>query len=71
MATPRNYEAQVYAGVLGKVFGVYMGRPIEGATVLWWGSMGVSTEHTAYLRLKRGLAAPASGSVPSAGAVHT
>jgi ADP-ribosylglycohydrolase len=25
-----NYEEQVYAGVLGKVIGVYMGRPIEG-----------------------------------------
>ncbi|MBN1630001.1 MAG: ADP-ribosylglycohydrolase family protein [Thermoleophilia bacterium] len=27
-----NYEEQVYAGVLGKVIGVYMGRPIEGWT---------------------------------------
>lgn len=25
-----NYEEQVYAGVLGKVIGVYMGRPFEG-----------------------------------------
>ena len=25
-----NYEEQVYAGVLGKVIGVYMGRPVEG-----------------------------------------
>jgi ADP-ribosylglycohydrolase len=25
-----NYDEQVYAGVLGKVIGVYMGRPFEG-----------------------------------------
>ena len=25
-----NYEQQVYAAVLGKVIGVYMGRPFEG-----------------------------------------
>ena len=27
-----NYFQQVYAGVLGKVIGVYMGRPFEGWT---------------------------------------
>ena len=26
---------------------------IERRTILWWGGMGNSTEHTAYLRLKR------------------
>ena len=26
----KNYEECVYAGVLGKVIGVYMGRPFEG-----------------------------------------
>jgi hypothetical protein len=31
--------------------------------VLWWGGLGRSTEHTAYLRLKHGIAAPASGSI--------
>jgi ADP-ribosylglycohydrolase len=129
-----NYEEQVYAGVLGKVIGVYMGRPfegwskkaledkwgqvdryvhedrgvplvvadddisgtltfiraledsglyeetppaffgdtwlnylIEGLTVLWWGGMGHSTEHTAYLRLKHGMKAPHSGSVETNG----
>ncbi len=125
-----NYEEQVYAGVLGKVIGVYMGRPfegwkkdglvahwglvdryvaedrgvplvvtddditgtftfiraledsgqyadtpedfygktwlnylIEGKTILWWGGLGVSTEHTAYLRLKQGFPSPKSGSI--------
>jgi hypothetical protein len=29
---PSDYEARVYAGVLGKIIGVYLGRPIEGWT---------------------------------------
>lgn len=29
---------------------------------LWWGGYGISSEHTAYLNLKAGIAAPASGS---------
>ncbi|RYG45388.1 ADP-ribosylglycohydrolase family protein, partial [bacterium] len=124
-----EYAERVYAGVLGKIVGVYLGRPfegwhydalterfgevdryvhedlnvplvvtdddisgtftflraledhgfdsdldarrigetwlnylIEGRTVLWWGGNGVSTEHTAYLRLKHGVLAPESGS---------
>ncbi|MBR4676361.1 MAG: ADP-ribosylglycohydrolase family protein [Victivallales bacterium] len=125
-----SYEKQVYAGVLGKVIGVYLGRPFEGwdktrieekwglvdhyvhddqgvplvvsdddisgtltfvraledsglyadtpedffgktwlnyllenKTILWWGGMGQSTEHTAYLRLKAGIPSPRSGSI--------
>lgn len=132
----QEYEQQVYAGVLGKVIGVYAGRPfegwtkarieerwgfvdryvhedvgkplvvadddisgtltfiramedtgryaettaeqfgdawlnylIEGRTVLWWGGMGHSTEHTAYLRLKHGMKAPMSGSIAANGRV--
>ena len=131
----RNYERRVYAGVLGKAIGVYMGRPfegwskeaieerwgriegyvhedqgvplvvpddditgtftfvraledsgqyadtpasffgetwlnylVEGKTVLWWGGMGHSTEHTAYLRLKQGIPSPESGSIERNGA---
>ena len=30
MALPFDYEERVYAGVLGKLIGVYLGRPIEG-----------------------------------------
>ena len=118
---PSDYLERVYAGVLGKIIGVYLGRPfeqwshgeierefgeieyyvherrslplvvadddvsgtftffravedhgfdpdltpedigdawlnylIEERTVLWWGGLGTSTEHTAYLRLKAG-----------------
>ena len=35
---------------------------IENRTILWWGGLGNSTEHTAYLRLKQGIPAPQSGS---------
>ena len=130
MSFQTDYVERVYAGVLGKIIGVYIGRPfemwsydrimaelgeihyyvhekldvplivtdddisgtfaflkalpdygydkhltaaqigqtwlnylIEERTVLWWGGMGNSTEHTAYLRLKRGIQAPASGSI--------
>lgn len=133
---PTDYEERVYAGVLGKIIGVYLGRPFEGwtnariekelgevwyyvhdklgkplivtdddisgtftfprtfpdnnnayditpeqvgktwlnylienRTVLWWGGMGVSTEHTAYLRLKHGVVPPASGSAEMNGQV--
>ena len=132
---PADYDERVYAGVLGKIIGVYLGRPFEGwtydrilrdlgeitgyvndrvdlplnnhllvvtdddisgtlvfprvlddvaidrgrwirvrsartwlnelipdRTVLWWGGLGNSTEHTAYLRLRAGVEAPLSGS---------
>ena len=35
---------------------------IEDKTIFWWGGLGRSTEHTAYLRLKQGVKAPESGS---------
>jgi len=133
---PNNYLEKVYAGVLGKIIGVYLGRPYEGwlydnimkelgeinfyvhdrlhkplivtdddisgtfsfiralndfgisrditaeqigqtwlnyliekKCVLWWGGNGNSTEHTAYLRLKHGIKAPASGSIALNGQV--
>ncbi len=129
----QNYEKTVYAGILGKMIGVYAGRPVEGwtydhirerfdqiktyvndqvgmplhvpdddlsgtfaflrcledfgpeaqaadfgetwlnylienRTVFWWGGMGRSTEHTAYLRLKAGISALQSGSIATNGA---
>ena len=136
MSEIANYEEHVYAAVLGKVIGVYMGRPfegwrkdnlvahwglvdkyvaddlgvplvvtddditgtftfiraledsgryadtpadffgktwlnylIEGKTILWWGGLGVSTEHSAYVRLKSGIPAPQSGSIAVNGPV--
>ena len=136
MALPSDYADRVYAGVLGKVIGVYLGRPFEGwpyemiqkrlgdieyyvhdkldvplivtdddiagtftfiraledhgtnpdisskdigdswlnyliknRSVLWWGGLGQSTEHTAYLRLANGIEAPMSGSMAMNGQV--
>ncbi len=136
MAIPSDYTERVYAGVLGKLIGVYLGRPFEGwsyevlsehfgeinyyvhehldvplivtdddisgtftflralpdygnsreisaaqigqswlnymieeRTILWWGGLGNSTEHTAYLRLKEGISAPESGSMAMNGQV--
>lgn len=132
---PNDYLTRVYAGVLGKLIGVYLGRPfeqwthqrimrelgpieyyvhdrlgqplvvtdddvagtftfvraledygispdlsaedigrawlnyiIEDRTILWWGGNGNSTEHTAWLNLKKGLSAPASGAIATNGA---
>src|SRR5260370_11698055 len=42
---------------------------IEGRTILWWGGLGNSTEHTAFLRLKAGVKAPESGSIELNGQV--
>ena len=131
-----SYLQRVYAGVLGKIIGVYLGRPfeswsyerittqlgeitdfvqyrfglpliltdddiagtftfvralsdhghrfdlssaeigrtwmnyiIEGRTVLWWGGVGTSTEHTAFERMKHGIEPPASGSAALNGPV--
>src|SRR5947199_881827 len=136
MILPPDYTERVYAGVLGKLIGVYLGRPfegwtydkimaelgevnyyvheqldvplivtdddisgtftflralpdygnsrdltpeqigqtwlnyiVEGRTILWWGGLGNSTEHTAYLRLKAGIPAPRSGSITLNGKV--
>ena len=32
MPLPADYEERVYAGVLGKIIGVYLGRPFENWT---------------------------------------
>ncbi len=121
MVSSADYAERVYAGVLGKIVGVYLGRPfeqwthaeieerlgeitgyvdgpnplvvpdddisgtftflraledhgpdvtpeqigqawlnyvVESVSTFWWGGLGVSAEHTAYLRLKDGLPGP-------------
>ncbi|ATP41414.1 hypothetical protein CSE16_15855 [Solibacillus sp. R5-41] len=35
----------------------------EGLGMIWWGGDQISTEHTAYLNLKKGIPAPQSGSI--------
>jgi ADP-ribosylglycohydrolase len=39
----------------------------DGHGFFWWGGYGKSTEHTAYLNLKNGIMAPASGSIEQNG----
>ncbi|MDN4493653.1 ADP-ribosylglycohydrolase family protein [Ureibacillus aquaedulcis] len=39
----------------------------EGLGMIWWGGDQISTEHTAYLNLKKGIGAPRSGSIEQNG----
>lgn len=41
----------------------------EGVGMFWWGGYGVSTEHTAYINLKKGIEAPQSGSIEQNGLI--
>ena len=61
-----NYDRNLTAQQIGQTWLNYL---IEGRTILWWGGMGNSTEHTAYLRLKAGIPAPKSGSIEMNGKV--
>ena len=52
-------RADLTAREIGETWLNYL---VERRSILWWGGNGNSTEHTAWLNLKRGIAAPASGS---------
>ncbi len=54
-----NYDRDITPAQIGQTWLNYL---IEETTILWWGGLGNSTEHTAYLRLKQGIQAPQSGS---------
>lgn len=41
----------------------YLNYTRDGIGMFWWGGLGVSTEHTAYLNLLSGITAPQSGSI--------
>ena len=41
----------------------------DGIGLYWWGGDGISTEHTAYNNLKRGIPAPQSGSIRQNGII--
>lgn len=47
----------------GQIGHTWLNYIIEERTILWWGGLGNSTEHTAFLRLKKGISAPDSGSI--------
>jgi ADP-ribosylglycohydrolase len=54
-----GYPTDISAKTIGDTWLNYI---VEDKTVLWWGGLGRSTEHTAYLRLQNGVHAPKSGS---------
>ena len=55
-----GFPKKITSECIGKTWLNYI---VEDKTILWWGGLGRSTEHTAYLRLKRGIPAPESGSI--------
>lgn len=61
-AVDRELEAQDVARA-------WLNYSREGIGMFWWGGDGVSTEHTAYLNLLRGIPAPKSGSAETNGLV--
>ena len=61
-----DYRPDLSPAQIGQTWLNYL---IERQTTLWWGGMGNSTAHTAYLRLKAGIEAPASGSMARNGKV--
>jgi ADP-ribosylglycohydrolase len=52
----------------GDVAEAWLNYAREGVGMFWWGGYGVSTEHTAFLNLKKGIPAPRSGSIAQNGA---
>lgn len=61
-----DYDPQLTPKQIGQTWLNYL---IEGRSVLWWGGLGNSTEHTAYLRLQQGIDAPQSGAIETNGKV--
>lgn len=59
-----DYGLEATAADIGKTWRNYA---LEGKGFFWWGGYGKSTEHTAYLNLKQGIAAPRSGSIAQNG----
>src|SRR5204862_343372 len=56
----RGFPARITSQQIGNAWLNYI---VEDRSILWWGGLGNSTEHTAYLRLKSGIPAPQSGSI--------
>lgn len=48
--------------LLTKMSNVVLNYVMDGQGFFWWGGEGISTEHTAYNNLKKGMIAPVSGS---------
>lgn len=61
----RDYQLKPSAQEVAKT---WLNYAADGHGMYWWGGYGISTEHTAYLNLKAGIAAPRSGSIEQNGA---
>ena len=61
----RDYGLDFTAEQEGKT---WLNYAAEEHGMYWWGGFGRSTEHTAYLNLRNGIPAPASGSIATNGA---
>ncbi len=61
-----DYGPEVTPEQIGQTWLNYV---IEGRSTFWWGGVGASAEHTAYLHLKDGLRAPDTGSAARNGTV--
>jgi ADP-ribosylglycohydrolase len=59
-----DFGPTVTAEQIGETLLNYLG---DQRGTFWWGGYGVSTEHTAYLNLANGIAAPRSGSIAQNG----
>ncbi|KAF3060072.1 putative adp-ribosylation crystallin j1 protein [Daldinia childiae] len=57
-------EKIISAEQVGKT---WLNNVIKDHTVFWWGGNGISTEHTAFLNLRKGIKAPHSGSIQTNG----
>ena len=55
-----DYPRDLTAEQIGQAWLNYV---VEEKSIFWWGGIGNSTEHTAFLRLKSGIPAPHSGSI--------
>ncbi|KAL7791490.1 ADP-ribosylation/Crystallin J1 [Trichoderma ceciliae] len=59
-----DYSPDLSSEDIGKT---WLNNVIEHGTIFWWGGRGMSTEHTAFLNLKRGIPAPLSGAIQTNG----
>ena len=60
----RDYGLNATAEDVGRT---WLNYAAEEHGMYWWGGFGISTEHTAYLNLRAGIAAPQSGSIAQNG----
>ena len=59
-----------YAGTAPDRYGAnWLNYIIPDKSILWWGGVGISTEHTAFKNLKNGIQAPHSGTIAQNGKI--